>query len=256
MDKIRSIYLHNLHNNEHFEAMQHVANFVKEYGAEALGVAPQFAAFRSALADEDTALKKILKSALTVRINEADAVRDEIYHGLVNTQRAAMTHFDAAKRAAAERLDVVFGAYKNASRLTHEEETAAIHNLLRDLTEKHADDCEALGLPAWIGELDRRNTAFEKLMEERFEERAGQTDVTMAAARRAVDAAYGTLSDIVFALGLVAEMGTDAALTTKYTELIRRWNEVIDRAQTILARRHASAKKKPDEAAKPEPGTK
>ena len=75
MKKIKILNLQRLRNNEHFEFMRHIQNIVAAAGAENLRVAPQTTAHAAALADEDTALKKITKSALTARIAEADAHR-------------------------------------------------------------------------------------------------------------------------------------------------------------------------------------
>jgi hypothetical protein len=243
MERIKRLYLYRLRVNEHFEFMRHIGRLVDEYGAEALGVAPQRAALKAAFADEDDALKKILKSAITPHIVDADRDRDETYQGLVNTVRAGQTHFDATRRAAAERLAVVVDTYRNVASMTLEEESSAIHNLLSELVAKHTTDVQELDLEGWIGELDRRNIAFEKLMEARFKERAGQPVVEMTAARRAVDAAYGALSDMVYARALVAEAGgSDAPLIARFRELIGRWNETIDRAADLLARRAAPKK--------------
>ena len=98
MKKIKTIYLHNLRNNEHFELMRHVINIITAAGADTLRVLAQLTALQTVFAREDEALKKITKSALTKKIDEADRARDAAYHGLLNTVRAALGHFNPAAR--------------------------------------------------------------------------------------------------------------------------------------------------------------
>ncbi|MDR2883385.1 MAG: DUF6261 family protein [Alistipes sp.] len=243
MEKIRTFRLSHLRNDEHFEFVRHICHLIDDYGAAALGVEPQRAALAAAFADEDAALRKIAGSALTSRIADADRARDETYNGLVNTVRAAQTHYNAAVREAAAGLAVVMNAYKGVAGLNFEEETSALHNLLIELTVNHMAEAELLGLGGWIGELDRRNVAFEELMEERFEERADRPTVEMTAARRAVDAACVALSDMVYARALVASAdGGGTVPAARFAELIARWNETVARTRDILARRAAPGK--------------
>jgi hypothetical protein len=254
--KIKELHFSRLRNNEHFEFMRHVTNLVREYGAAALRVEPQFTALTAAHAKEDEVLMKISKSALTARIAEADAARDEVYRGLMNTVRAASVHFTPAVREAGERVSILTDTYGNAARLAVEEETSALANLLKDLLTKYGADAETLGLVPWIQELDRRNLAVERLIEGRFEEGAGRSTLVMKDVRAEVDAAYGSLVDMFFAQSLVATLGTDTAIVATYDEAAARWNEIIDRTSAVVAAREgrAKAKKEAEEAAE-EAGT-
>ncbi len=241
MLKIKKIDFSRLRNNEHFELMRHVVNITTAAGADTLRVAPQLAALQTAFAQEDEALKKITKSALTKKIDEADSARDAAYLGLLNTVRAATTHFNPAAREVAERLMIVFDTYGNVARMAIEEETSAVYNLCKDLAEKYTADVQALGLSPWSEALDAANREVEVLMESRYEEGAGQSTLVMREVRAEVDAAYGVLADAVFAHGFVASLGTDATLTAAYNDVCAQWNEVIDRTENIVAVRRGRA---------------
>ncbi len=251
MKKIKILNLQRLRNNEHFEFMRHIQNIVAAAGAENLRVAPQTTAHAAALADEDTALKKITKSALTARIAEADAARDEAFEGLLNSVRAARVHFLPAAREAAVSLGIIMDTYGNVARLAIEEESSAVYNLCRDLTTRHADACETLGLMPWITELNTRNRAVQTLIESRYEEGAAQTPLVMKQARGVVDEAYGALADMFFAQGMVASLGTDATLSATFESVAGQWNEIIDRTDGLVTARRAraAAKKAREEAA-------
>lgn len=248
--KIKHVKLTHLRNDEHFEFIEFTLDLVKDVGAAALRVEAPAAALDADWKREDEALKKIMKSALTAEIDAADATRDDIFRGLTNTVRGALTHFEEARRKAAARVEIVLDTYGNAAARSHFEETSAIHNLLVELTGvKHAADVETLDLGGWISELDRRNTAVKKLLEQRTDESADRTSLVLKTVRTEVDAAYRALAGAVDALATVDALsgGASAAL---YGGFIRRLNERIDFVNDSLAIRRgiAAAEKARQEA--------
>jgi hypothetical protein len=239
--KIKGIKLSYLRNDEHFEFIQFVLAYVKEVGAAALKVEPQNEALAALHRQEDEALKKIVASALTARINAADAARDDVFRGLTAAVRSAAHDFDAANRTAAERLTIPLRAYGDVTQRSHFEETSALHNLLKELVENHAADYERLSLGRWIGELDRRNMAVERLLEERDGEGAGRTSLVLNEVRALVDAAYAALAAAVDAKALVAELDGAAATVAVYDRFIGLLNERIDRLTAAIAARRGRA---------------
>jgi hypothetical protein len=245
--KIEHITLLWLRNDEHFQFMQFVLALTKEVGAAALKVEPQNAALAAAHRQEDEALKKIMKSALTAEIDEADRERDGVFRGMVNAVRSAQDHFNADVRAAAVRLGIVMDTYGNLAQRSHVEETSAIYNLLVELTTKHVADTEALDLGGWITELDRLNRTVEKLLAGRADEGAERTPLVLKTVRAEVDDAYGTLAAVVDAQALLASLGTDAAASALYAGFIRRLNERIELMNHAVAVRRGMAKAKKEE---------
>ena len=97
--RIHSINIVNLRNNEHFQFVKDVAALLKTIPETvAAKIARQIDALAAAIADEDTVLKKIMKSVLTAQIHDADEARDDVYRGLVNAAAAARHHFTAGIR--------------------------------------------------------------------------------------------------------------------------------------------------------------
>ncbi len=250
--KIKKIDLSRLRNHEHFEFMRHIVDIVTDAGAEALRVVAQLATFVAALNKEDIIMVKASKSLFTTRINEADAVRDDLFHAIVNMVRAYSAHFNEDVRKAAERAALLLDTYGNVHRLAIEED---VYNLCKDFQEKYPEDVITLNLTQWISELIKSNNIVHDLMETRLEESAGKPQFIMKEVRAEVDAAYIALADMVFAQGLVTSLGTDAELIAKYETVASKWNGLIDRTDTIVAMRRgkAKAKKENEDAAAEEP---
>jgi hypothetical protein len=179
-----------------------------------------------------------MKSEHTQRIAEADAVCDGVFRGMADTVKGALNHFSPAIRGAATRLEIVFDTYGNVAKMTHDDETAMIANLNKDLLEKYAADVEALALTGWIAELDRLNSAFKALMMERYDESAGRSSLVLREVRGEIDDSYRALTRRIDALQEVSGSEPDAPWAAFIAEL----NAVIERANNNIAVREGIAR--------------
>ncbi|MDR0517074.1 MAG: DUF6261 family protein, partial [Fibromonadaceae bacterium] len=174
---------------------------------------------------EDEGLKKIRKSALTDKIQEADKARDDIFTGMLEHNKSLLKHFETAKREAAQRLQIVFNTYGNVAIKSLNEETSAVYNLLQDLrNDKYLPDTTATGLLDWAKELEARNIAFEDLIKQRDTETSGKTDVHLKEARANLDTVYDEIVDIIEAHVL---LGTDSKAVLE--GVIAAFNPTIER---------------------------
>ncbi|MDR2882312.1 MAG: DUF6261 family protein [Alistipes sp.] len=235
--KIENIYLYRLRNDTHFQFMQYVVALVKEIGAEALRVEAQMAALTLLHSQEDEALKKIVRSALTDDIEDADHARDAVFRGLSDAVVSATNHYNPIVGEAARRLRIVFDTYGNVVARTLDDETSAIHNLLVELTTKGALDAETLDLGGWIGELDRLNLEVQGLILRRADEEAERTKLVLRTVRLEVDEAYRILVERVDALAVV-----DGGAV--YDTFISRLNEIVVRTRDIAAQQAGRREKK------------
>jgi len=227
--KIKKLHTNNLRNNAHFQLMTEFRGTVSIANPVTLKVKSQFDAFLPLYGDEDTALKKITKSAFTEQIRAADAARDDTFSGMVKICEGTCKHFIPYAADAARQVKIILDTYGNAAALTFNEETSAIYNLLQDLrSEKYAVAVAAVGLTPWVDELERRNNTFEVLVGQRYDETAVRPAVAMRDARRAVDAAYSAIIERVEALSVVE--GEEV-----YAAFINRMNAVIDKYAALLA---------------------
>jgi hypothetical protein len=96
--KVEKIHLNNLRNDAHFQLHTEFKDLVAKCGAATLKIEPQFQSYLSLYQQVDDGLMKINKSTFTAAINEADKARDEIWSGLVETNKAATKHFDPLVR--------------------------------------------------------------------------------------------------------------------------------------------------------------
>ncbi len=104
MMEIKNVHLSHLRNDEHFQFIQFVLAITKETGVDNLKVTAQYEALAALHAQEDEALVKITKSALTAKINEADAERDTVFRGLTDAVKSACGHYLLDMRETAQRV--------------------------------------------------------------------------------------------------------------------------------------------------------
>jgi hypothetical protein len=230
-----------LRNNEHFEFIVFVLALIDETGAAELKIAKRYAALAALHRQEDEALAKVTKSALTEGITDLDRQRDEMYQGMANAIRAAQTHFDPAVRAAAKRLVILIDTYGNPTRKSQVEETSIIYNLLKDMAAaKYINDVEKIGVTGFIPPLDSLNNAVEDLITGRADEIAEQTALILKEVRTQVDEAYEALATLLGSLAVVAAE-TESEDAPMYQNFIRRLNERIDILNNSLAIRRGQA---------------
>jgi len=210
-----------MRNDAHFQFHTEFRDLVVQHNPETLKISAQFESYQPLYGRVDEALKKIVKSEFTAKIHEADKARDEIYLGIVETNTAALRHFDPDVRQAASRLKILFDTYGNVANKPLNEETSAIYNILQELKGKYTADVESVGLTLWVTELETRNGTFEGLVKERFDETAARTtDIVMKQARAQLDDVYKTIVERINALAVVEGVST-------YEAFIKTLNAVI-----------------------------
>jgi len=229
---IQKLFTHNMRNDAHFQFHTEFRDLVEKHGAAALKIKPQFDAYLPLYEREDIALKKIIKSALTAQIHEADKARDEVYAVMVKLNAVLTRHFNADVRKAAAQLKIVFDTYGDVVNKPLNEETSALYNVLQDLQGKYAADVTAAGIGEWVEELKARNEAFESLMKERFDETTARTDIVLREARAEADEAYFAICRRVNALAEIEGV-------TAYEAFVRSLNTVIAKyAEALHHHRH------------------
>ena len=226
-----------LRNDEHFQIHSEIIREINTFGAEALDIKSRFDAYVSLFGDEDTALKKIIKSIYTDDIHHADNDRDNIFRGMTDANKSALRHFREEVRIAAEHLKVLFDTYGNVAIKPINEETSAITNMLQDLKGRFAADVVKVGIGEWITELETHNNRVQNLIVERYNEEDQKTDIVLKKARANVDEAYNNIAKRIEALCLINE---DAIV---YRNFINKLNLIIHKYKNTLAQRTGRAKK-------------
>jgi len=226
--KINQIGLSRLRNDTHFQFHTEFKDLAHKHNPQALKIKPQYDAYLLVYDKEDLALKKINKSLITEKLQNADKARDEIWGDLVETNTAALRHFDPEVREAAKQLKIVFDTYGNIARKPLNDQTSATYNIVQDLEGKYAPDVAKVGLGPWLAELKARNIAFSDLMRERFDESSLRIDIVLKKARVQLDGAYYAIIERINALVLI-----DGA--EDYETFIKKLNPIISKYLIALA---------------------
>ncbi|MDR2911113.1 MAG: DUF6261 family protein [Bacteroidales bacterium] len=238
--KIKKIDLSHLRNDEHFQFYTEFRDMIQNGTPESLKITAQFNAFMTLFGEEDQALHKIMKSALTADIELLDHRRDELFRGMADANLAALNHFTESVRTAARRLQIVFDTYGNVAAKTLNEETSAITNLIQELAGTYLEDTKTVGITDWASALNEANINFERLVKGRYDEDTQRTDLVLRQVRVQLDAAYRTITERIDALMLV-EGGEF------FEEFIRCLNTIIEKYRNTIAKRQGMKEAEDDE---------
>ena len=236
--KLKRVNLPHLHNEEHFQFISAILGVLNAAPASIKGyIAPMLATLTDVCAREQAALEKIRKSLLTATIDEADKQRDEVFHGITLIAEGFALSNVAVEAEASREVRLVTDHYGNVAKKSYNEETALIRNLISDLRARCTDALARLRLTRWVNDLETLNTAFDNLMNSRFDETANvQNMENVREIRRLVDPAY---------LHIVAAIETGSLLnpSAEYLSLISELNSRIDYYRNTLATRKGKKSK-------------
>jgi hypothetical protein len=252
----------NLRNDEHFEFFTEFTDLVNGTGAMPLHIEKLFNTFKTLFAEEDAALKKIVKSDFTRLIHEADETRDMVFRGLTDANRAALNHFNVDVREAAKRMQIVFDTYGNVTTKSVDAESSAVQNLLGELALHHAADKTKAGLDEWTKELQKLNNEVKRLTQERDEQTADRSVSMLREVRLKVDEVYHLMAARIEVFSVMEKEGGEeeedenggeielravAAAYLPCTAFVGKLNAVIERYNNRIAIRKGRAKKKGEE---------
>jgi hypothetical protein len=230
--KVNKIDTNQLRNDEHFQFHTEFRDLVVKENPQTLDVATLFDAYISLYDREDTALKKISKSALTQKIHDADKERDAVFIGFCALIKAHTLHFSPDLRNLAAPVKIVLDTYGQVSAKSMDEQTSAVYNLVQELYEaKYQEARTNFGLTIWLNKLQTTNQAYEALVKQRDAENTAKTDIVMKEARQELDEVYRALVERVNAFLVIGN-------AAKYENFAKSLNTVIGRYSAKLHHRH------------------
>ena len=244
--EIQRFRLSHLRNGEHYKFHYDFSQLVTRFKPEVLGITLQYAAFGPLLTREYAVYEVIRKSDITDLLVDADILRDTTFSGLAGTIRSACNHFDAATRAAAQRLSLVLDHYGNLAVLPYDDETASLMKFTNELMGTYKADTAKLLLTDWVQSLINQNLAFDTLKNKRTSVTAVQPESNMKHERLEVDEAYRA---IVKRINALAEVNGPAA----YLPFMRELNQNIDNYALLVAQRMGRNAKEGSETTPPAP---
>jgi hypothetical protein len=239
------ILLDKMRNETHVEYIRDVIDLVKRVGAGSIGVTALLAELEPLFATEQACFEVILRSDLTIKIEEKDHERDSLFHGLKATVSAATYHPVAAKREAATSLLATIDHYGNITRKSYDDESANIDDLLRELdTPANKALVTTVGVTDYTDRLRQVNNELIAYMHARDTEASQRPVASMKAARAAVDKVlHAMLARVESQVNLY---GLTSA-SSDYSPFVNEWNTLAGRYNHRLAIERGRRTKKNDE---------
>jgi hypothetical protein len=207
---------------------------VERLGIGSLGITALYNdVYKPALNKVLAILDFIKKSFLTREIKEQDRVRDGVTRGFIASAKALTRHPDPAKRAAAERVMMIFDAYGDLADRSYDDQTAAIDDVIRefDIPEIKAL-LVLLALVDWYDQLKKANKDFTALMDARYVEIGHRPELNMKEARAVLDDALQSILERVEAQVTLYGL---TSTSSDYAPFVREYNALAERYKNILA---------------------
>lgn len=247
MMKIIAILLHKLRNVEHFQFMTDFKNLVAMVTAVAIKSEEEATKFNEVFIKLDEELRVDQGSVLTEKLHVQDSLRDSTWSALNERIKATlMCPFDDEVEAA-KRLKRVFDLYGNIRKLSFNEETAAISNLVDDLEKtQNANFCTTIGITPWVNALKTENIEFKDLQNQRDTESANKNSGNVKAVRLLIDPVYKKIVNNVNA------MATLNMATPEIEDFVKEVNQKIKYYENTLAARAGRKDSGEDEPPIPE----
>ena len=175
-----------------------------------------------------------------------DTNRDNLAIYIITRISRAGTLPLEAERDAGKYLYKVIKPYNGVARLPMAQETAKIKGLLLDLRkDENKPYVTTLGLDAYLAELEKENNAYDRLSQQRVQNRTTSKKESGANLRKRIDMYYDDLT-------LLAQSHSIAKPSEKATAFIAALNQLI--AETTAAyNQRMAASKKPAPAPEPTP---
>ena len=180
-----------------------------------------------------------------------DTNRDNLAIYIITRISRAGTLPLEAERDAGKYLYKVIKPYNGIARLPMAQETAKIKGLLLDLRkDENKPYVTTLGLDAYLAELEKENNAYDRLSQQRVQNRTTSKKESGANLRKRIDMYYDDLT-------LLAQSHSVAKPSEKATAFIAALNQLIAETTAAYNQRMASAKKPapaPEPTPEPTPG--
>lgn len=228
MKEISTISLERMNNGAHFLFVSNILAHAEADDTVKAKAAPQIAALKAAITEEDTDLKLSQKSLFTDEIVKADTERDALYSGYKKAVSGFLNIPVEAMAQAARVLNQHLKDYAINIHMQLDRETGMLLNLLTDLEGKYKAEVETLSLTPFVTSLKVANEKVRSLTLSRTEEKMNVGVGALKAARKASDDAYRNLVKMVNALALVeGEAEYLAFIDYVNTEIVHYKREVL-----------------------------
>jgi hypothetical protein len=237
MEKLETIALTRLRNNEHFQFMTDVDQLITTFQPSELAIETLYPAFKSALTSQDAAMRVEIGSIKSKSIEELDKLRDKTWNAISLRIKATQLSPLDNEAESAEVIRRIIDLYGDIRTKSYNEESAGISNLVADLQKpENTDHINRVGIQRWVMELKKQNDDFQSVFNERNSELASRESGDVRAIRLQIDPLYEKIAERINAT-IVMELAKPAAFS-----FINELNEKIAYYKTTLVARVARKK--------------
>ncbi len=247
MLKISKLVLRKLRNSEYFQYMSDFKSLIELITPAVVHSEEEFTTFNAVFTKLDEELRVDKGSVLTEQLQALDLGRDNTWRA-IDARIAATLLCPVEKEVeAAKRLERVFDLYGDIRKISYNEETAALSNLIGDLEEEaNAGFVTTTGLTKWVNALKDQNIAFKAKQNERDTEIANKNSGNVKAVRIKLDPVYELIVERVNA------MVSLNMVTPEIENFIKELNQKIKTIETTLAAREGRRDDGEEEPTEPE----
>jgi len=236
---IKTFEIARLTNPLHLQFMDYVVTLVSDKNPTTLNVKPQHDLLTLKVTELKDLYKSVQGSPISEQIIEADALRDQIFTGVVKVVEANTYHYDEHVRVVANLLKNNIRVYgNNIARNDFQTETAKIESLVNDWRTKPEliNAMTMLEMINWISELENANNEFKRLYALRTDEYSQKSDETMQGKRIEANAAYNELCKYLNSFSVINSSNP------AYEVVISGINAYVDQYSTLLKQRRSRTK--------------
>ncbi len=242
MVRILTLFLYRLRNGEYFQFMSDFKSLLLSLNPATIHSETEFAQFETALTKLDEELRVDQGSVLTEELQNLDQDRDNMWRAIEMRIDATLLCTIAEEAEAAKRLKRLFNLYGDLRRISYNEETAGLTNLLGDLAKPvHAGFVATCGLDTWVARLNELNVAFKAKQNERDTELANKNSGNAKIVRLEIDPLYELMVERVNAL-ISLNMQTP-----EIEDFVKELNQKIKTLELTLAAREGRSNKEDEE---------
>ena len=191
--------------------------------------------FKSALTDEDAAVKIARASEYSAQILKMDTIRDRLYSNVRGTSEMWEELGIEPQATSARAVMHEVRIYKVDTRAQFDQETGLMMNFMQPFESAVMQEHLAtLGLTAAFTQMKFANDEVRRLLALRGDERAANAAYDLKAARQATDAAYDALVERIEALNTIDDLH-------RFDTFIAQWSAEVARIrQQILSQSTSS----------------
>jgi hypothetical protein len=232
MNKIESINLERLRNNEHAQFMADAKKCMLSKVPSDLGITDEFTEFSNLLDLENMVLIVENGSQKSKTVEQMDKLRDKTWSAINFKIRAHLNSPFTEEETSAETVKYIFDQYGDIRSLPYNEESSAMDKLLNELlADKMAVHLQKTEIKLWVAELKKQNDLFQATFNERNSEWANKLETDTKTARLQVDAKYAEI------IGKVNASFTLKVAKDCTTSFAKEMNELIAYYKTTLSAR-------------------